>query len=56
MKPKESEEEKEEKKREASKPVETMVPSTPANPVIASAPKPAPVAQNSTHEVVPVVE
>lgn len=56
LKPKESEEEKEEKKIEASKPIETMVPSTPSAPVIASSPKAAPVAQNSTHEVVPVVE
>ena len=54
LKPKETEEEKEEKKKEAAKPIEPIVPLAPAAPV--TAPKAAPVAQNSTHEVVPVVE
>jgi len=59
LKPKETEEEKEEKAKEAAKPVEPVVPLTPSpavQPIAPVAVKAAPVAQNSTHEVIPVVE
>ena len=51
LKPKETQEEKEEKAKEEAKPKEELKPIAPA-----VVPKAAPVAQNSTHEVVPVVE
>jgi hypothetical protein len=53
LKPKESDEEKEEKAKEAARKVEPVMPLTPPAAAKTVA---APVAQNSTHEVVPVVE